>query len=81
MWCRDQKWGAYFDQENRGKRSVILDLKAPGGVDTLKLMLKDADVLITNVRSGPLERLGLDYSTLSKEMPHLVYAHLSAWGR
>jgi crotonobetainyl-CoA:carnitine CoA-transferase CaiB-like acyl-CoA transferase len=81
MFKRDQKWGAYFDQENRGKRSVILDLKAPGGVDTLKLMLKDADVLITNVRSGPLERLGLDYSTLSKEMPHLVYAHLSAWGR
>ena len=72
---------AYFDQENRGKRSVVLDLKAPGGVDTLKMMLRDADVLITNVRSGPLERLGLDYRTLSKEMPHLVYAHLSAWGR
>jgi crotonobetainyl-CoA:carnitine CoA-transferase CaiB-like acyl-CoA transferase len=78
---KGMKWGAYFDQENRGKRSVVLDLKAEGGVVTLKQLLLDADVLITNVRSEPLERLGLDYATLSKEFPRLVYAHLSAWGR
>lgn len=81
MFKRNQKWGAYFDQENRGKRSVVLNLKAEGGVDTLKAMLRGADVLITNVRNGPLARLGLDNATLSKEMPHLVYAQLSAWGR
>ena len=51
---QDQKWGAFFDQENRGKRSIILDLKAEGGVDTLKLLLADADVLITNIRSGTI---------------------------
>ena len=43
-----------FFNFNRGKRSIILDLKAEGGVDTLKLLLADADVLITNIRSGTI---------------------------
>ena len=45
---RDGKWGAFFDQENRGKRSVVLDLKAEGGVETLKMLLK---VILFNVLS------------------------------
>ena len=78
---KDMKWGAYFDQENRGKRSIVLDLKADGAVATLKQLLAGADVFITNVRFVSLQKLGLDYATLSCEFPRLIYAHLSAWGR
>lgn len=59
---------------------VVLDLKTKEGVKTLKKLLLDADVFLTNVRLGALQRLGLDWKSLQTEMPHLVYLHLSAWG-
>ena len=43
-------------------------------------MLKDADVLVTNMRGKQLKGLGLHYDELRKDLPHLIVAHLSAWG-
>lgn len=62
-------------QVNRNKRSVNLDLKDPAGREDLFTLLADADVLVTNMRAGALERLGLDYARVGQRLPHLIYAH------
>ena len=72
--------GSWFEALNFSKSSVQLDLKSEDGRATLLGMLSDADVLITNVRSAPLQRMGLDFGTLAKQFPSLIYAQLSAWG-
>ena len=58
---------------HRNKRSIGLDLKEPRGRAILLRLLADADVLITNLRPGPLRRLGLDHETLRDDFPRLVY--------
>ena len=78
MW---RAFGPNFGNENRGKKSVVIDIKDPEQLAVLKAMLADSDVFVTNVRSAPLQRVGLDYGTIRKEMPKLIYAQLSAWGQ
>jgi crotonobetainyl-CoA:carnitine CoA-transferase CaiB-like acyl-CoA transferase len=58
---------------HRNKRSIGIDLKAAPGRDVLLRLLADADVLITNLRPGPLRRLGLDHEALRADFPRLVY--------
>eukprot|EP01059_Diplonema_ambulator_P036404 TRINITY_DN9055_c0_g1_i1.p1 TRINITY_DN9055_c0_g1~~TRINITY_DN9055_c0_g1_i1.p1 ORF type:complete len:420 (+),score=56.62 TRINITY_DN9055_c0_g1_i1:155-1261(+) len=72
--------GPHFAQNNRGKKSIVLDLKKDSHLEALRRLLKDADVFITNVRYPGLQRMGLDYESLSKENPRLIYAILTAWG-
>ena len=70
-----------FDNENRGKKSVVLDLKNKAEVETLKSLIATSDVFVTNVRPEALKRLGVDYNTISASQPGLVYAHLTAYGQ
>lgn len=70
-----------FESDNRGKRSIALDLSTTAGVRAFKALCKTADVLVTNVRVAGTQRLGLDYETLQAEFPRLTYAHITAWGR
>lgn len=70
-----------FEQDNRSKRSIMLDLQTDSGIATALELIADADVFITNVRPGGLERLGLDYETLSQRFPALVYGHITGFGR
>lgn len=70
-----------FLNNNRGKRSLVVDLKRPEGTDLLKRLLADADVLIQNFRPGAMARLGLDYETLSALNPDLIYTSISGYGR
>ncbi len=58
---------------HRNKRSIGVDLKAPAGRDIVVRLLENADVLITNLRPGPLRRLGLDHAALADRFPRLVY--------
>jgi crotonobetainyl-CoA:carnitine CoA-transferase CaiB-like acyl-CoA transferase len=58
---------------HRNKRSIGLDLKAPRGREILLRLLDDADVFVTNLRPGPLRRLGLDHASLRDTYPRLVY--------
>ncbi len=58
---------------HRNKSSIVLDLKRPEAVAVVKRLLADADVLLTNLRPGPLARLGLDYESLAAEFPQLVF--------
>ncbi|UTW51529.1 CoA transferase [bacterium SCSIO 12827] len=72
---------AAFLVMNRGKRSVAVDLKTPGGQAAVRRMALEADVLLENYRQGTLAKLGLDYETLKKENPKLVWCSISGFGQ
>src|SRR5262249_45227217 len=65
---------------NRNKRDLTLDLKTPEGADILKNLVKRADVLIENFRTGTMEGFGLGYDALSAINPGLIYCSISAFG-
>jgi crotonobetainyl-CoA:carnitine CoA-transferase CaiB-like acyl-CoA transferase len=69
-----------FANENRGKKGVVLDTSRPEGRAALLALLKDADVLITNVRPGSLKRARLDYDSLRADNPRLIYANVTGYG-
>jgi crotonobetainyl-CoA:carnitine CoA-transferase CaiB-like acyl-CoA transferase len=66
---------------HRNKRSLTLDLKKPEGVEILKKLVTKADVLVENYRPDVKKRLGIDYETLSKINPRLVYGSISGFGQ
>ena len=66
---------------NRNKRDITLDLKTPEGVDVVKRLVRRADVLIENFRTGTMESFGLGYETLAELHPGLIYCAVSAYGR
>jgi crotonobetainyl-CoA:carnitine CoA-transferase CaiB-like acyl-CoA transferase len=70
-----------FNAINLNKRSIEVDLKAESGPEMIAQLCRDSDALIENFRPGVLERLGLDYETLSPTCPHLVVVSLSTAGR
>lgn len=76
----DQSGVPPFEIDNRGKRSVIADLRHPEGMATLMTLLTDADVFVTNVRPAGLGRLGLDPETLTKKFPRLIYGVVTGYG-
>jgi crotonobetainyl-CoA:carnitine CoA-transferase CaiB-like acyl-CoA transferase len=65
---------------NRGKRSILLDLKTAKGKDVFWRLLEDADVIVENYRMGKLEALGLGYEDVRRRKPNIVYASLNALG-
>ncbi|MAK60836.1 MAG: CoA transferase [Ponticaulis sp.] len=69
-----------FDFDNRGKKSIVVDTSTPEGVAIVKKLVADADVFLTNVRPGGLERSGLDYKSLKALNPGLVYCTLTGYG-
>ena len=66
---------------NRGKRSLVLDLKAPRGQDILRRLAARADVLVEGFRPGVTTRLGADYPSLSAVNEKLIYCSLSGYGQ
>lgn len=72
---------AYFHATNRGKRSITLDLKSAEGRDRVLSLVKDADVLIENFKLGGLAKFGLDYATLKKLNPRLIYCSITGFGQ
>jgi crotonobetainyl-CoA:carnitine CoA-transferase CaiB-like acyl-CoA transferase len=73
--------GPDFMNLHRNKRSMTLNLKSPEGVTALKKMVKKADVVVENFRPDVKGRLGIDYKTLRKINPRLVYASISGFGQ
>ncbi len=65
----------------RNKQLAAIDLTRPEGVEILKRLAKDADVLVENFRPGKLEALGIGYEVLSRLNPRIVVAHISGYGR
>ncbi|RYE41235.1 MAG: CoA transferase [Hyphomicrobiales bacterium] len=69
------------DLLNRGKRSVVLDLKAPAAVEAVLSMVERADVLVEGYRPGVAERLGLGPDRCWERNPKLVYGRMTGWGQ
>ena len=76
----EQGESAYFLSANRNKKSVTLNLKSERGLALLKGLIASGDVLVENFRTGTLERWGLDYDTLQKIRPGLIYCTITGYG-
>ena len=74
-------WSSYFLSVNRNKRSLALDLKSPAGADVFSRLLRDADVLVENLRPGTLARLGFGWEQVSALNPRLIYASVTGYGQ
>lgn len=72
---------AYFHSCNRGKRSVVADLRSEQGVDLVRRLAARADVFIENFKVGGLVKFGLDYASLSAAHPRLVYCSVTGFGQ
>lgn len=72
---------AFFSQFNRGKASVVIDLKTDEGRRNLIRLAKQADALIEGFRPGVMARLGVGYDAMSAENPAIVYCSLSGFGQ
>ncbi|MFF1558362.1 CaiB/BaiF CoA transferase family protein [Streptomyces sp. NPDC058279] len=70
-----------YDVTNRNKRSVLIDLKAPGGPDRVLDLVERADVLIEGFRPGVAERLGVGPADCHARNPRLVYGRMTGWGQ
>lgn len=70
----------YFRNLNRGKKSVVLDLKEPRNVERLLELAATADVFVESFRPGVCERLGVGYAAVSQRNPRIVYCSINAFG-
>lgn len=69
-----------FAGNNRGKRSLVVDVKQPQGLDIVRRLVADADVLIQNFRPGAMDRIGLAFDDLIAINPRLIYVSISGFG-
>merc|ERR1719379_1789037 len=76
----DSDVAAYYSSCNRNKYSIALDFKKKEGVEVVKKLLEDADVVIENFKSGGLAKYGLSFNDLKEEFPHLIYCSISGFG-
>jgi crotonobetainyl-CoA:carnitine CoA-transferase CaiB-like acyl-CoA transferase len=72
---------AYYHSTNRGKRSIAVDLKTAEGQEVVRRLAETADVLIENFKVGGLVKYGLDYETLKKINPKLIYCSITGFGQ
>ncbi|HEV7477204.1 MAG TPA: CoA transferase, partial [Burkholderiales bacterium] len=70
-----------FASLNRGKKSVVLNLKTPSDVENAIRLCLSADVVLENFRPGVMNRLGLGYEVLKNQKPEIVYCSISAFGQ
>ena len=77
----DRGVGAVFEMVNRGKKSVSIDLKSDGGREVFYRLVEDADVVFEGFRPGVVDRLEIDYETLTSYNEELVYCSLTGYGQ
>ncbi|MEW6034851.1 MAG: CoA transferase, partial [Chloroflexota bacterium] len=81
VWRGDQTaLATYFECHNRNKKGISLDVRKEQGREVIYRLAKNADVFVQNFRPGVVERLKIDYPTLSALNPRLVYASATGWG-
>ncbi|MER9597568.1 MULTISPECIES: CaiB/BaiF CoA-transferase family protein [unclassified Mesorhizobium] len=72
---------AYYHSCNRGKRSIAIDFSTPEGAETVRRLAATSDVLIENFKVGGLKKYGLDYDSLRKINPRLIYCSITGFGQ
>ena len=72
---------SFFRQLNRNKKSISLNMKTDEGIDIIKKIAGQSDILLEGFRPGVMKRLGLDYEEIKKINPKLVYASISGYGQ
>ena len=72
---------AYFAHLNCGKKSIAIDLRQPGAAELVRELAAKSDVVVENSRPGVMRRLGLDYATLERLNPRIVYCAISGFGQ
>ena len=72
---------AYYLSANRGKKSIIVNLRDPKGQDIIRSLALKADIFVENFKVGNMKRFGLDYESLSKVNPGLIYASVTGFGQ
>lgn len=83
-----RKWGppfkdevsAYYLSINRNKKAITVDLKSQEGIETIKELVRESDVIINNFKTGTMQSFGLDYETLAKINPRLVFCSITGFG-
>src|SRR5699024_2626267 len=83
-----RKWGppfqngvsAYYLCANRNKKSITVNLKSQTGRNTIKQLIRESDVIVNNFKTGTMERFGLDYDTLAKINPGIIYCSITGFG-
>jgi crotonobetainyl-CoA:carnitine CoA-transferase CaiB-like acyl-CoA transferase len=73
-------YGGYFASVNRNKRSIVLDIKTASGRDAFLKLVKTADVVVENAKTGVMDRMGVGYEVLRERNPKLVYAAVRGFG-
>ena len=77
----DRAMATNFMPQNANKRSITLNLKDPRAQDVARKLIAKADVVVENFRAGAMKKLGLDYETLKKHHPKLIYCSLTGYGQ
>lgn len=77
----EQRVAAYFVCANRGKRSVAIDIASVDGIQLVRELVRDADVLIENYKVGQLAKYGLDAASLRAINPRLIYCSITGYGQ
>ncbi len=77
----DQRMAAYFICANRGKRSVTIDISSPEGIEQVRSLALEADILIENYKVGQLAKYGLDAASLQAINPRLIYCSITGYGQ
>lgn len=72
---------AYFHACNRGKRSIAADFRTEQGQEIVRRLVADADILIENFKVGGLKKYGLDFESLKKVNPRLIYCSVTGFGQ
>ena len=75
------KYSSYFTQWNVGKKSICIDFKNEKGIDLLKKLVAECDVVLQNFRVGMLERMGLGYPVLKEINPRIILCSISGFGQ
>ena len=71
----------YYATNNRGKESIALDLKTPEGMEVIKKLIQNADIVVENFKVGKMAQLGLSYADVKKINPEIIYASLTGYGQ
>jgi crotonobetainyl-CoA:carnitine CoA-transferase CaiB-like acyl-CoA transferase len=78
---KETKETSSFLAMNRGKRSITLDIAKPAGQELVRALAQESDIVIENFKTGDLARFGLDYESLRRINPRLVYCSISGFGQ